>query len=76
MSEYTMMVQNIPITAKMADMTPDQFSQQMAMGLGQILAKATKAVRNLPKGKKGEILSHCLTRIDRHLVLSLLIRLE
>lgn len=74
MSEYGMMVQTIEIKPAMEDATADEISQTMTVGLGQILQKASKGLSNLPNGRKGEIVSHDLIRIGRHLVLSILFR--
>jgi hypothetical protein len=74
MTEYGIIVQTVEIKPDMQDATADEISQSMVVGLNQILQKASKGLSNLPNGKKGEIVSHSLTRIGRHLVLSILFR--
>ena len=73
MAEYGMMVHSIEITPDMADQSANEFSQRLSGGLGQILNTAMNGLKTFQRGD-WEIVSHSLTRVDRHLVLSLLIR--
>ena len=74
MTEYGIVVQTIEIKPDMQDASADQVSQSFGLGLNQILQKTAKGLTMLPDGSKNEILSHSLTRIGRHLVLSILFR--
>jgi hypothetical protein len=73
MAEYGMMVQTLDIKPDMADLTAGEFSQNLTGSLGQLLHNAISGLKNFQQGD-WEIVSHSLTRVDRHLVLSLLIR--
>ena len=70
--EYATMVQTAELKPGLADFTSDEVGQNIAVGLSQVLQKASKGLQTL-QGGGWEILSHDLTRIDRHLVVSLLI---
>jgi len=74
MVEYGFIVQTIDIKPDMEDSTADQLSQSMAIALNKIVQSASKGLGNLPGGGKGEILSHNLTRIGGHLVVSFMFR--
>lgn len=67
------MVQTMEIKPELEDATREDMSQSMIMGLGQILGKTSKALKNMPDGSKGKILSHGITRIGRHLIVSFLV---
>jgi hypothetical protein len=73
MAEYGMMVHTLDIKPDMADLTASEFSQNLTGGLGQILHNVMEGLKKFQQGE-WEIVSHSLTRVDRHLVLSLLIR--
>jgi hypothetical protein len=72
--EYGFIVQTIDIKPGMEDATADELSQSMAIGLNKVLQSASQGLNNLPNGGHGEILSHTLTRIGGHLVVSFLFR--
>jgi len=74
MAEYGFIIQTIDIKPDMEDTTADQLSQTMAIGLNKIVQGASKGLSNLPGDGNGEILSHNLTRIGGHLVVSFLFR--
>jgi hypothetical protein len=74
MAEYGFIIQTIDIKPDMEDSTADQLSQNMAIALNTIAQSAAKGLSNLPGGGNGEILSHNLTRIGGHLVVSFLFR--
>ena len=71
--EYTFLVETVAITPGIADLSPDEFSQELATGLGHLGQSMTKSIPTLPKGG-WEIVSHSVTRIDRHLTATFLIR--
>ena len=70
--KYGIMVQTMEIKPDMKDATRDEMSQAMTVGLNQIVQKASKGVSSLPDGKEGNLLSHCITRVGCHLVVSFL----
>jgi hypothetical protein len=72
MAEYGMMVQNIEIKPGMADAAPSEISQSLTVGLGQIVQKASKGLETF-QGGGWAIVSHALTSVDRHLILTFLI---
>ena len=72
MAKYGIMVQTMKIKPNMADATPNEVSQALTVGLNQTVQKASKGLDTL-EGGGWEIVSHALTRINRHLVLSFLI---
>ena len=74
MAEYGLIVQTIDIKPDMEDATADQLSQSMAMNLNTVVRSAANGLSNLPGGGNGEILSHNITRIGGHLVVSFLFR--
>lgn len=71
--KYAFIVNTLEIKAPLADATSDELSQHLAIALGNLAESLTKAVPELP-GSQYQIVSHCLTRIDRHLVLTVLTR--
>lgn len=73
MATYGMAVQTIDIKPEFGKATEDEISKTMGLGLNQILQKTHKGLNEITGGK-GEILSHSLTRVGNHLVLSILTR--
>jgi len=73
MAEYGIMVQTIEIKPVIADATANEVSQYFTAGLNQIVQKASKGLNSF-KGGSWSVVSHDLTKIDHHLVLSLLIQ--
>ncbi|MCK5600315.1 hypothetical protein KAR91_00430 [Candidatus Pacearchaeota archaeon] len=73
MAEYGMMVQTIEIKPDIADAPASEFSQYFTAGLNQIVQKASKGLNSF-EGGGWSFVSHDLTKIDHHLVLSLLIQ--
>ena len=72
MREYCTMVQTITLKPGLADATSNEVSQGIAVGLNNIVQKVTKGMQKL-QGGGWEMVSHQLTRIDRHLVVSFLL---
>jgi hypothetical protein len=66
------MTQTIEITPEMADVGANEISQAITMKLQPFIQAATHGLGNI-QGGGWRILSHSLTRVDRHLVLTLLI---
>jgi hypothetical protein len=73
MAEYGFMVQTMEIKPDMEDATADGLGQMMAMGFGQMAQKAAKGLTTL-QGGNWEIMSHDVTRLGRHLIVSFLLR--
>jgi hypothetical protein len=70
MPNYGLIVQTIDVKPGMEDATANEMSEGMAVNLNKALQGAVRGVNNLPGGGSGEILSHNITRIGRHLVVS------
>ena len=73
MGEYSMMVQTMQLQPGMSDATGEEVGKSLAVALGQIVKTVSTASQKL-EGGGWEIVSHELTRIDRHLVVSFLLR--
>jgi len=73
MAEYGFMVQTMEIKPDMEDATADGLGQTMAMSLGQMAQKASKGLTTI-QGGNWEIVSHDMTRLGRHLIVTFLIR--
>ncbi len=71
--QYAFMIETAELKAGAADATSDEISQSLGLGLGNIGEKITKALPTLPPGG-WQVVSHDITRIDRHLVVTILIR--
>jgi len=71
--EYGMMVETGALRADFWDASSEQVSAGLAQSLGKIADKVGKA---LPKFQGGgwEVISHNLTRIKRHLIVTFMIR--
>jgi hypothetical protein len=74
MAEYGFILQTIDITPDMEDATGEQLAQGMAMAMNKSVQGAARGLTNIPGSGKGEILSHNLTRIGSHLVVSFLFK--
>ena len=74
MAEDGMMVQTLEIKPEMADLSPEKIGQSLAGELGKLLSTAARGLVNLPDKGHWEIVSHSLTRLDRHLILSVVIK--
>ena len=72
MTEYGIFVKTIELKQRLADATADEVSEGLAGGLGNYLKNLPKMLESF-EGGGWKTVSHNLTRIDRHLVLSLLI---
>ena len=72
MAEYGIMTQTIEITPEMADVNAGGMSQAITMKLQPFIRAASEGLGKI-EGGGWRIISHSLTRVDRHLVLTLLI---
>jgi hypothetical protein len=70
--EYGFIVKTVEIRPGLADATSNEVSQMLSSGLGPLAQDISKSLLNLPPGG-WRVLSHNLTRIDRHLILTFLI---
>lgn len=75
MGEYGIMVQALGIKPDMLDATPEQIGQSFTAGLGRMVEKASKGVDSFDGGG-WTIVSHALTKLDRHLIISFLLHRE
>jgi len=73
--ELGFIVRTVEIRPGLADATTDEVSQMLTTGLYQIVQEVEKSLPSLPPGG-WRVLSHNLTRIDRHLILTFLISRE
>ncbi len=73
MAEYNMMLNTIELKPGVAEATADEISKDLTMHLGEISQGMSKATESF-QGGGWEVVSHALTRIDSHLILSFLIR--
>jgi hypothetical protein len=72
--EYGFMIQTLDISPDMEDATADELSQDMAVRLNKVIQAAGTGLGNLPGSRKGEFISHNITRVGSHLVVSLLFK--
>ena len=73
--EYSVMVQPIELKAGAADATGDELTVSLGNTMLPLVGKLGEYAEKLPPGG-WELVSHDLTRIDRHLLLSFLLRRE
>ena len=71
--EYSIVVQDITIKPGIGDSTGSEVSEDLSRALMKPLQAVNKTVDTY-QGGGWEIVSHQLTRLDRHLALSFLIR--
>jgi hypothetical protein len=75
MIDHSVLVQSMPIKAEMTDLSEDDLGQLISKTIALILAKMENTMQ--AKGLKSwQVLSHSLTRLDRHLLLSVLVQTE
>lgn len=72
MFEYGFIVKTVEIRAGLADATSNEVSRMLSIGLVPLARDISNSLPNLPPGG-WKVLSHDLTRIDRHLILTFLI---
>ncbi|MBA7507857.1 hypothetical protein ES706_06586 [subsurface metagenome] len=68
MAEYSIVIRPFELKPDISELTGDQVAKDVTMGLAALLQDVTKAMPGW------EIIGHQLTRIDRHLVVSFLLR--
>lgn len=71
--EYGFLVQTGTLTAGLADASSEEMGRGFAQLFGPLAERVSNAIRAYPNGP-WEIVSHDITRIDRHLVVTFLIR--
>jgi len=72
-TEYAFLVTTLTLTPGLADATSAEVSKGLGTALGPFGEQLAKSVPSF-QGGGFEIVSHDLTRIDRHLVVTLLLR--
>ena len=71
--EFNFMVAPVELKPEMADMDSREIAQAVGRTLGQVGRTVAGGIDSLPPGG-WEIVSHDLLRIDRHLLVTFLIR--
>jgi hypothetical protein len=71
--EYATLVQVGELEAKIPDMTSKEVALSVTEGLGRLVHKVTQAIKTL-EGGGWEIVSHEITVISRHLIVSFLVK--
>ena len=75
MIEYGIMVKSMPVKPELQDLNDDDLGKIMSQAIVRHLLETTEDMN--PQGLKNwRILSHCLTRLDAHLLLSYLVEKE
>ena len=72
--EYSSIVDAIELKAGLADTSLSEFREAMAFALQNSVAKLPSAIQSKLLGEDWEVVSHDLTRIDRYLLLTVLLR--
>ncbi|HUJ76943.1 MAG TPA: hypothetical protein VL359_18910 [bacterium] len=73
MAEYGLMTQIIEVTPELADASASEMGQALTMKLNPLVQAASRGLGSL-EGGGWSMVSHSLTRVDRHLVLTILIK--
>jgi hypothetical protein len=73
--EYNFIVATADMTPAIADLTADELSLAMTATLNKMARSLSQSITVLP-GDGWEAMSHDILRIDRHLVVTFLIRRE
>ena len=73
MYDYGFLVQTATLTNELADQTSDEVASTLTPLFGQLSERISRAVRAYPNGP-WEIVSHDITRLERHVVVTFLIR--
>ena len=73
--DYGMMFQGMTLKPGIADQTTDEVAKAMTMASGKLVKRISQGVNTLDGGG-WEVVSHALLRIDRHLLVSSMIRRE
>lgn len=76
MDRYGIATRTLNIKPDMQDATADELSVAMSSVLDQSLQMIQIQVNNLPNAQNPVLLSHSLTRIGSHLLLSVLFRAQ
>jgi len=75
MMEYGIMVKSMPVKPELQDLNDDDLGKVMSQAIVRTLLETTDDM-NSQELKSWRILSHCLTRLDAHLLLSFLVERE
>jgi len=73
MAEYSTIVTTVDLKPEIYKATSEQVAQAITMSLGNVLRKTSKGIETLGGGG-WHILSHQLTTIGDHLIVSFLLR--
>ena len=72
---YSFMVQTAPTGPAIDEATPDEVSQGLALALTPLGASIATALQEYPGGP-GEVVSHSISVLGPHLVVTFLVRQE
>jgi len=75
MTQYGFIVQTIDVKPEADDAPANEVSKGLALGLNRLAQNASKGLKDL-QGGGWEIASHSLTRVGKHMVVSMLIKRE
>jgi len=75
MMEYGIMVKSMPVKPELQDLNEDDLGKVMSQAIVRTLLETTEDM-NSQGLKNWRVLSHCLTRLDAHLLLSFLVERE
>ena len=70
---YGMIVDSMELTAGLADLTSREMLDEIGVGLQTSPRKLSEAIQTLPPGD-WKVISHDVVRIDRHLIVTYLLR--
>lgn len=73
--DYSMMFQGMTMSPGVADLTSGELAKDLTMGSVNLLKGINGALSTLDGGG-WEVVSHSILRIDRHLIVSFVIRRE
>lgn len=74
MSEYRTVVKTIEIKPGIADKTGNEVAAEFALGLQKTIEDAQKVMARIPGEGTWEIVNHNMLRIDRHVIVSVLMK--
>lgn len=76
MFEYSIMAYPMEIKPGVSTQSGNQVAEDLTKGVGLVLGEVQEAMETHPAGPGWEIVSYQLTRIDRHLIATFLLRRE
>ena len=74
MSNYKVLIRSFELKPGIPDLTGDEIAADLTMGIQKMLEDVEKGMQNFPESGNWEIIDHHLLRLDRHLVMSVLVK--